>query len=436
MVVKGSTKSKLAKVQHGIKDHRYILLEFYAKTCKSLVSINCLNKPPYLDRYQLDFFVCFSITIIMMTRKLQVLLILLVSITLLFILFLLYGAFQGNYYQFAGAKIQQSFKSTSLMRPFIVDYEDRLIESLREMGYTLSDLPDQSELWTENVELCIMFNLNGIGVNQTVIELLIAFYHPFFSHLTFLFDGDPAETKRPKYLPSYVDVFGCDSHVGLYQHRCIQTCIQQGTNETKGFLYIADDMFINVSKMAELPTSKVWFTGSTVRKYSDIIDIVRNTKPPYWWWGPPTNSAANLEIEINNLPQEWKDQLIKTAGFPDKFKTMATSDIIYVPRTIATKLELVLSHIINTAKLFCEVATNLAVNIVAPELVLFEYGYVWGDDRSIEGINRTAQKAHFVHPIKLGGVKEHLDLWIQYMKKQLEIAILAKGTNHTVHEQH
>ena len=368
-----------------------------------------------------------------MIGKLQVFFILLFSSTVLLILLLLHGPLKGNHWQQAAntrhlSNLHRTF--TNMMRPYNIEdrYQQVIASTLSKMGYTLSDLPDPSKLWTENVELCIMFNLNGVslGDNQEVIELLIAYYHPFFSHLTLLFDGDPAGTKRPiaKYLSSYVDVLGCDSHVGWYQHKCIRRCLQQGTTETKGFLYIADDMFIDVSNMAELPTSKVWFIPPGIAKYSEIIEMARNTRPTSWWWGPPTNSAANLEIEINNLPSEWKDQLTKTAGFPDQFKALAISDIIYIPQTIAPKMEQVLTHIINTAPLFCEVATNLAVNIVAPDLVYFRDGYLW-EDKTIEAIDRAAQGAHFVHPVKLG-VKQQQDLWIQYMKKQLEIATQKK----------
>ena len=364
-----------------------------------------------------------------MTGKLQVLFLLLFSSTVLFIVLSLHEL-QGNYQQSANTRhlsnLQRTY--TNMMQPYDIEdrYQQVIASNLNKMRYTLSDLPDPSELWTENVELCIMFNLNGMGINQEVIELLLAYYQPFFSHFTLLFDGDPARTKRPKYLPNYVNVLGCDSHVGWYQHKCIRTCIQQGTTETKGFLYIPDDMFINVSKMAELPISKVWFTASNGPEgYSRIVEMARNTQPTWWWWGPPTNSAANLEIEINNLPPEWKDQLIKSAGFPDHFQAMATSDVIYVPQTIAPKMEQVLTHIIDTAPLFCEVATNLAVNIVAPDRVDLGYGYIW-DNRSIEGINRAAQRAHFVHPVKLVGNKQHRDLWIQYMEKQMEIAIQKK----------
>ena len=335
-----------------------------------------------------------------MTGKLQVLFILMFLIVVVLVLFLLHGPLQSNYHRHH-------------TRP-------------SQMGYNLSDLPDQSEPWTENVELCIMFNLNGVGINREVIELLIEYYHPFFSHLTLLFNGDPARTKRPKYLPSYVNVLGCDSHIGWYQHKCIRTCIQQGTTETKGFLYIPDDMFINVSKMAELPTSKIWFVAPRITKYPEVLDYAHNVKTStsWLWWAAPADAAVHLETEINNLPPEWKDQLTKTAGFPDQFKVVATSDTIYIPQTMAPKMVQVLTHIIDTAPLFCEVATNLAVSIVAPDRVHLENGYLWGD-RGIEGIKRAAQRAHFVHPIKLG-IKHYRDLWIQYMEKQLKIAQVRK----------
>ena len=367
-------------------------------------------------------------------RKLQVLFILMFSIVVVLILLLLHGPLQSNYHRHHTRPSQTlplsnlQHTSTNLMKPYYIDdhYQQLIASNLSKMGYTLSDLPDPSELWTENVELCIMFNLNGVGINREVIELLIEYYHPFFSHLTLLFNGDPARTKKPKYLPSYVNVLGCDSHLGWYQHKCIRRCIQQGTTETKGFLYIPDDMFINVSKMAELPISKIWFVAPEITKYPETFEFARDLKKrsSWMWWGAPFNNAAKLETEINNLPPEWKDQLIKTAGFPDQFKVVATSDTIYIPRTMAPKMEQVLTHIIDTAPLFCEVATNLAVSIVAPDRVHLENGYLWGD-RSIEGINRAAQTAHFVHPIKLG-VKQHRDLWIQYMEKQLKIAIQRK----------
>ena len=107
----------------------------------------------------------------------------------------------------------------------------------------------------------------------------------------------------------------------------------------------------------------------------------------------------------------------KTAGFPNHFSAYSTFDIIYIPQALVTDMTHVLDHIINTTELFCEIATNLAVNIVAPNRSTLVSGHLW-KDRSIAAIKQRATTAHFVHPAKLG-VQGHRDIWIQYMEKQL-----------------
>ena len=71
---------------------------------------------------------------------------------------------------------------------------------------------------------------------------------------------------------SLSNVISCDSHVGWYQQKCIRSCMQQGTEETKGYLYIADDMFINLAMMADLPTTKIWFTRTEPLDYWKICE--------------------------------------------------------------------------------------------------------------------------------------------------------------------
>ena len=48
--------------------------------------------------------------------------------------------------------------------------------------------------------------------------------------------------------------------------------MHRGTEETKGYLYIADGMFVNLAMMAELPTEKVWFRNIVEKSYSWILD--------------------------------------------------------------------------------------------------------------------------------------------------------------------
>ncbi len=282
-------------------------------------------------------------------------------------------------------------------------------QSLNKKGYSISGLPPKPAFWTNKVHLCINFNLKP---SKVVIETLVSYYFTFFKNITLIFDG---YNSRPDFVPEFVDFITCDSPKGWYQHKCIRSCIQRGSEETKGFLYIADDMFINLTKMAELPTTKLWNIGSLVCSYSSIQ--TPGHKGCEWYWWDLTIGAKNLDIAINSLPAKWKEQLVKTAGFPDNFSAFSNSDITYIPQALVTDMTHVLDHIINTTELFCEIATNLAVNIVAPNRSTLVSGHLW-KDRSIAAIKQRATTAHFVHPVKLG-VQGHRDLWIQYMEKQL-----------------
>ena len=300
---------------------------------------------------------------------------------------------------------------------WFASYNRTLIESsLQKKGYSVTDLPPWSALWTDKIHLCVMFNLKGIKPRKDVTDILISYYFLFFENITLIFDG--ANWERPDYVPEFVNVISCDSHEGWYQHKCIRSCMQQGTEETKGYLYIADDMFINLTMMSDLPRTKIWFSHMTQKNYSWIL----NPGPKGWdwdWWGPPANGSKNLELVINSLPVEWKDQLRKNAGFPEHFKSKAISDIIYIPHTLQDKMSVTLSFIINTTDLLGEIATCLAVNLVTSDYVTFRYGYLWGPDRnSIDYIKKRARTAHFVHPFKLG-LNENVELWIKYMEKQL-----------------
>ncbi|XP_064407012.1 uncharacterized protein LOC135351834 [Halichondria panicea] len=293
-------------------------------------------------------------------------------------------------------------------------YTSLVEQSLNKKGYSISDLPPKSALWTDKIHLCINLNLNGIKPSKAVIETQVSYYFPFFKNITVILNGD--NFIRPDYVPEFVDVISCDSYYGWYQHKCIRSCIQRGSDDTEGFLYIADDMFINLTKMAELPTTKLWTIGSRVCSYSSI-QTPGHEGCEWYWWDAPTYGAKNLDIVIKSLPAKWKEQLVKTAGFPDHFKAYCISDIIYIPQALVMNMTHVLDHIINTTELFCELATNLAMHIVAPDRITLLDGYLW-DDKSVAAIKEMATTAHFVHPVKFG-IREQRDIWIQNMEKQL-----------------
>ena len=292
--------------------------------------------------------------------------------------------------------------------------------SLKKKGYTLADLPPWSALWTDKIHLCVMFNLNGIKPSEDITKVLASYYFPFFKDITFFFDGAKWESQRPDYLPEFVNLISCDSHVGWYQHKCLRLCLQQGTEETKGHLYIADDMFINLTMMADLPTTTmVWYVGMAQDSYSQILNPGRKGWA-WWWWGPPTNNHKRLENVIKILPSEWMNQLKRTAGFPDHFKVRTLADIIYVPKALGPNLTTVIDFVINSKTyLFCEVAVPLAVNIAAPNQVInLKTSFLWGNNRNVPNIEKAAKTVHVVHPVKLG-VEPQRNLWIQLMENQL-----------------
>ena len=285
--------------------------------------------------------------------------------------------------------------------------------SLRKKGYTLANIPPWSALWTDKVHLCVMFNLNGIGPKKGVTDLLVSYYYPFFRNITFIFDG--TNWEKPDFLPEFVGLLSCDSHQGWYQHKCIRSCIHQGNEETKGYLYISDDMFINLTMMADLPATKLWFIDIIQKSYSWILSP--GTKG--WWWDPPFYNAEKLEHIINVMPKEWMEQLKSTAGFPDHFKVMGASDIIYVPQGLVPNLTTAIDFVINTnVDLFSEITTPLVVNIAAPQFIALEYGYIWENKGNIAVLEKKINSAQFAHPIKLGKEQER-ELWIRCMEEQL-----------------
>ena len=93
-------------------------------------------------------------------------------------------------------------------------------EPLATSETKLLESQTNSSFWTKNVHLCVMFNLNRMKPNERVIKLLSSYYHPFFDHITFLFDGN--WTEKPSYISDYVNFLGCDSYTGWYMQKCVK----------------------------------------------------------------------------------------------------------------------------------------------------------------------------------------------------------------------
>ena len=267
-----------------------------------------------------------------------------------------------------------------------------------------------STLWTKKVQLCVMFNLHHMAPNVMAINLLLSYYSYFFSHIMVLFDG---KWKKPNYLPKNVTFSGCISGAGLFEHKCLHICLNEKWRDSRpeGYLFIADDMFINIVMMSSLPLSQIWYLGAVNINYTARASL-RN----HWHWN---KALKPLEVVIQHLPAKWKDVLVKKFGFPNRMPATARADIVYVPYSLAGTMMDVLTFITRTAKLIMEVAVPLTVNIVAPtDQVHFRDGYLKGKKITMSIVENQARKAHFVHPIKLSR-EPQARLWKTLMEEQL-----------------
>ena len=308
---------------------------------------------------------------------------------------------------------QPAVNGSHFFKTYVRNQESKVMKSKsnkkRELIFTKRSL-GQSLVWTNKIQLCIMFNLFKMSPNKQAINLLVSYYSLFFNHIMLLFEGDWSE--KPNYIPQNITFSGCKSKAGWFQQHCLLICLNetwQNGDKPEGYLYIADDMFVNLTKMSLLPLSHVWYINPDQMNYTARASV-RNT----WHW---RGAMKPLETVVNNLPEKWKRVLVESVGFPDCIHASGLADIVYVPHLLAKNMTDFMNYVIRTAELISEVAFPLAVDIVAPNKTThFIDGILWNDQRNLAMIKKSARTAHFVHPVKLSS-KAQADLWKSLMEE-------------------
>ncbi len=294
-----------------------------------------------------------------------------------------------------------------------VEYVSAWINDLKSVGYEFPRIPDKSKIWTNNTQLCIMFNHASV---ESHVRLLLAYYLRFFDHIMLIFDGKWEE--RPPYVPDYVKFFGCDSKFGVQQQECLRICLDQGEPGVDGYMYLADDNFADLTYMNSLPRSEVWFLEVTINSYSHSKSF---TKDKWTHWHSRIGYKPFKKI-INNLPQEWKQVLIDNIGFPDRIHGHTIADLIYLPKSVRQTMMDVISYIVKTAELHSEIAVPLAVDIAAPrrQVVFPLTGFISPTNKhKLKKFHETISKhPPFLHPLK-PSIKPLADLWCQLMAEQM-----------------
>ena len=317
---------------------------------------------------------------------------------------------------------------TYLKQPLPFNKNVPLIRYFDRGGFDLPDwietqLTQRTALWTRDVQLCVMFNS---VISSKTIGLLLSYYLQFFSHIT-LISGTQLIVK-PHFVPDSVQVFNCDSYYGWYQQKCLRICLENpASDRVEGFLYVADDMFIDVAKMSQLDRNKLWMIPApTLFNYTHIVKGASKAElhRQWFWFGFPRYTEYYLQKTISKLPGEWIEALKTNTGFPSVYEVHAASDIYYIPSSFVPRMVEVISFIVSTADLFCEVALPLSVGIVTrpSERQFLIDGYLWGKERTIHMKEARSKVAHFVHPLKLSHT-EDLILWKKLMQAQLRQAV-------------
>ena len=288
------------------------------------------------------------------------------------------------------------------------------IGDLKSVGYVFPKLPKTASLWTKNVHLCIMFNW---GSTEYRTRLLLAYYMRFFDVITLFFEG---ESKISTYIPSHIEVFHVSTEHGHYQQRSLELCLKRFVTNVTSHLYIADDMFINITKMSQLSLSKIWFIPMSEHTFGGDSILGDNWS---WWRHPPGNTFYSRFVTVvNSLPQELKQILIDKVGFPNRIHGHAAADIIHIPHSYAANVTKVLDHISSVAELFCELAVPLAVDIAQPT-GREEMGdnYLWSDDRDNPSIvQRFVDTGYYAHPLKMS-TRFAADMWCRSMNNQIRL---------------
>ena len=297
-------------------------------------------------------------------------------------------------------------------------YVSAWLYDLKQIGYTFPNLPDKSKLWTRNVQLCIMFNW---GAAEHTIKMLLAYYMRFFNSILLIRDDKWPNTEYLVDFPNAVNAISVDTKNGWYQQKALLKCLQSGNKNTTSYLFIPDDMFINITMMSTLPTSNIWLNEPRVFNFNDLNTFA---KDPWHWWKHPrgTHFQKKFISIVNALPLELKQSLSQNVGFPNRMHSHSIVDSVHIPQVFSGNLSNVLLYLIGKGNLFCEILIPLALDITAgpQNHSYFMECNLWSGDRTnLRSIRQCFETKHFIHPLKLS-TGFGSDIWCMLMNEQMK----------------
>ena len=295
-----------------------------------------------------------------------------------------------------------------------VSYMVAWLNDLSAMGYVFPAMQNNQRWRMEDwrkIRLCVQFNTNfpllEENINST-LKLLHSHYAQYFDRISYT-----GSIPRPDYISEEIQYIQCnENQTGYFQQKCIVAHLESFPSED-GYLYIADDAFIDFSRLSKMPFDKIWIQEG--QRYN--ITNAKEFKGWYWW-----NSEYGYNSLIDHwekLPQSMKDKVAEATGSADIIRSNALADFVYIPQVSRKKfIEATKALAYEDPPLFCEIALPIIADIAdGPNVIPLEECLLWEERRTTSNLRDSAVsgKCDVVHPFKLTNTKERL-LWMEQMR--------------------
>ncbi|XP_067670319.1 uncharacterized protein [Haliotis asinina] len=258
-----------------------------------------------------------------------------------------------------------------------------------------------------------MLELNGLSQIHTYPNLLliVVFNFPHYANLAFLETMYRLHFPRIVYCGSNKDKFQnyskplgkhltfleIDVYRGWFAENCLTRAMKM-QYAVDGYLYIGDDVLLNVWNIHTFSVDKLWFLNSHVYQPSEGLK---------WWFAHPKvglnayqTAIAALKIADIHKYNSLK-QMIWTNSKKDDAIFFGGSDIAYVPASYKDEVQYYMEHF-SKFNVFVEIIFHTVFGGIEEweNMLKLPGTYLWGEDRDRfeEYYNKDDV---FLHPVKI-----------------------------------
>ncbi|KAF9966562.1 hypothetical protein BGZ73_000977, partial [Actinomortierella ambigua] len=243
-----------------------------------------------------------------------------------------------------------------------------------------------TELTEKFKDMLVVVNFNHADY---ALDQFLAIYKPYFPNIRFYGPNVPSNLKHL--------VTQNPDDLGWAGYRSLIDAIEKYPNYT-GYLYVNDDVVLNVRQLAQFDQNKVW------KQVPDTVkDVHDKSKPaPDDWlqWGRP--QTGEMWKDPNALTAEQKQRIATFTNVAGPVDIRAFCDAVYVPSRITAELHTVLKRFLDF-NVFLELGVGLALLAVEPTTnwESWKEEYLWYDGSRDHWRDFMKPDVSVLHPVKM-----------------------------------